>query len=48
MEAIRLCSLREKVFFPRKWHHSEFTGGCDLSQDVRCCHTDPMIPSTTF
>jgi len=37
-----------KNVFPRKWHHHNVTGGCDLSQNVQACLTDPMIPSVTF
>ena len=48
MDAARISSLRENRFFPRKCHHNDSIGGCDLSQNFQTCLTDPMIPSVTF
>jgi len=44
MDATRFCSLCEKRFFGE----NDVTGGRDLSQNVRCCLADPVIPSMTF
>jgi len=34
MEATMFCSLRKKVFFPRKWRHNDVAGGRNISQNV--------------
>jgi len=37
-----------KTVLPLKWHHNDFRGGRDLSQNVRGGLTNPWIPSVTL
>jgi len=47
MDATGFLSLREKHFFPKS-DVIMTTGGRELSQNVQCCLTDPMLPSVTL
>ena len=48
MDGTMICSLREKRFFSHKWRYHDVKTGRELSQNARCCLTDPAIPSVTF